>query len=95
MQSNMSNNNQMIVIPILTPYGTQLVPMPMNQILANGNVNGMDAATSLNNLALQQQTALLNNVSGARNIQQLQNQMRNLQMSQNPIVSSILQPRIS
>lgn len=86
----MNNVNGMIVIPIMTPYGTQLVPMPMNQLMASG------LGDNLGNLAMQQQqaqqaNAMLNNVAGIRNMQTIQNQLRNLQNTQNPIVSSILQ----
>jgi hypothetical protein len=93
----MNNVNGMIVIPVLTPYGTQLVPMPMNQLMANGLGDNL----GVNQLALQQQAAagltqqanmsMLNNVAGIRNMQTIQNQLRNLQNTQNPIVSSILQ----
>lgn len=109
----MQSVNGMIVIPVLTPYGTQLVPMPMSQLM--GQLSGQNGlGDNLGNLAMQQQlqsqmqqqlqsqqsmqqqstqqaNAMLNNVAGMRNMQTIQNQLRNLQNSQNPIVSSILQ----
>jgi hypothetical protein len=91
----MNNVNGMIAIPVLTPYGTQWVPMPMNQLMSNG-LNGTGLSDNLgqgglNQLAqLQQQAATQQAV---RNMQTLnmQNQLRNFQNTQNPIVSSILQ----
>lgn len=77
----------MVVVPILTPYGTQLVPMSVNQLLGSGmgaRMNGTDM-NSLTQSFQQQQAANL------RNIQAIQSQLRSLQTNQNPIVSSILQ----
>ncbi|CBY32358.1 unnamed protein product [Oikopleura dioica] len=82
-----SLNNGMVVVPILTPYGTQLVPMSVNQLLGSGmgaRMNGTDM-NSLTQSFQQQQAANL------RNIQAIQSQLRSLQTNQNPIVSSILQ----
>lgn len=82
-----SLNNGMVVVPILTPYGTQLVPMSVNQLLGSGmggQINGTDM-NSLTQTFQQQQAANL------RNIQAIQSQLRSLQTNQNPIVSSILQ----
>lgn len=90
----MNNVNGMIVIPVLTPYGTQLVPMPMNQLMANGLGNNLDVnqlQALQQQAATQQANAMFNNLGGIRNMQAIQNQLRNLQNNQNPIVSSILQ----
>ncbi|CAG5108691.1 Oidioi.mRNA.OKI2018_I69.chr1.g3910.t2.cds [Oikopleura dioica] len=82
-----SLNNGMVVVPILTPYGTQLVPMSVNQLLGSGMGNQMPSAdlNSLTQTFQQQQAANL------RNIQAIQSQLRSFQSNQNPIVSSILQ----
>ena len=63
--------NGMVMVPIMTPYGTQLLPMTMNQILtqygvgnnqatgknahANAQANANMAQQQLNQLQLQQQ----------------------------------------
>ena len=63
--------NGMVMVPIMTPYGTQLLPMTMNQILtqygvgnnqatgknahANVQANANMAQQQLNQLQLQQQ----------------------------------------
>ena len=63
----MNPMNGMVMVPIMTPYGTQLLPMTMNQILTQygvgnnqPNLNGKTtnanmAQQQLNQLQLQQQ----------------------------------------
>ena len=61
-----SLNNGMVVVPILTPYGTQLVPMSVNQLLGSGmggQINGTDM-NSLTQTFQQQQAANLRNIQG-------------------------------
>jgi len=61
-----SLNNGMVVVPILTPYGTQLVPMSVNQLLGSGmgaRMNGTDM-NSLTQSFQQQQAANLRNIQG-------------------------------
>jgi len=98
-------NNQMIVLPVMTPYGTQLVPMSMSQLLANQGLLGdnMSNLAQLTQLAQQQMTSQNASTGNMQQLQRMQaallsqnlNQSQkfgqNLQTSQNPIVSSILQ----
>jgi len=61
-----SLNNGMVVVPILTPYGTQLVPMSVNQLLGSGmgaQMTGTDMS-SLTQTFQQQQVANLRNIQG-------------------------------
>jgi hypothetical protein len=44
-----SLNNGMVVVPILTPYGTQLVPMSVNQLLGSG-MGAQMTGTDMNSL---------------------------------------------
>merc|ERR1719396_5583 len=82
-----SLNNGMVVVPILTPYGTQLVPMSVNQLLGSG-MGAQMTGTDMNSLT---QTFQQQQAANLRNIQAIQSQLRSLQTNQNPIVSSILQ----
>jgi len=89
----------MIVLPVLTPYGTQLVPMSMSQLLANPGLLGdnMSQIAQLSQIAQQQSSGNLQQLQRmqaallGQNLNQSQKLSQNLQNSQNPIVSSLLQ----
>jgi hypothetical protein len=68
MNNNLMMNNGMIVLPILTPYGTQLVPMPIDQLINNNSGN-------LANLAMLQSANMLGNQTMLPNSNSIQSQL--------------------
>ena len=71
--------------------GDNLGNLAMQQQLQSQMQQQLQSQQSMQQQSTQQANAMLNNVAGMRNMQTIQNQLRNLQNSQNPIVSSILQ----
>lgn len=90
----MQQANGMIVVPIMTPYGTQMVPMTMAQLMSGGMVGGQNDALSnlqqlqqLTNFQQQAQAQQLlggnnNNNNNNQNMRNMNNMQANLMQSQ-------------
>ena len=77
----MNGMNGMVMVPVITPYGTQLMPMAMNQLMAMNN-----QATQSNKKTTQQQQLQQQQLQQLQLQQQLQVQAQLIQKQQSALL---------
>lgn len=82
----MNGMNGMVMVPVITPYGTQLMPMAMNQLMAMNNQTATQQPKKNSVTAAQQHQAAQQQLQQLQLQQQLQVQAQLIQKQQNALL---------